>query len=74
MEEADFTYIKQATGASAGNLSVQLSKLKDAEYISVEKSYRDNYPLTTCKITALGQKAFSRYVQALEDYIRVKKP
>jgi len=73
VEDAEFNYIRQATGATAGNLSVQISKLKKAGYIAVNKSFRDNFPLTTCKITSVGKKAFSKYVQALEDYIRAKK-
>ena len=72
MEEAEFSYIREVTGASAGNLSVQISKLKDADYISVEKSLRDNFSLTTCRISERGREAFARYVEALEGYIRVK--
>lgn len=72
VEEAEFNYIREATGATSGNLSVQITKLKDAGYISVEKSFRDNFPLTTCQITEKGKEAFARYVEALEDYIQVK--
>ena len=54
VESAEFTYLLEQTGASKGNLSVQVTKLKDAGYITVEKSFRNNYPLTTCKITPKG--------------------
>jgi DNA-binding MarR family transcriptional regulator len=74
VDEAEFNYIKEKTGATAGNLSVQISKLKEAGYISVEKSYRDNFPLTTCKISATGLAAFDIYVKALEEYIGRKNP
>ncbi|MBK7966717.1 MAG: transcriptional regulator [Bacteroidetes bacterium] len=51
VKEADFTYIREKTGATAGNLSVQINKLAEAEYIQVKKSFKENYPLTTCSVT-----------------------
>ena len=66
---AEFTYIKERTGATAGNLSVQIDKLEKAGYISVKKSFKGKRPLTTCKITAKGKKAFSNYVTALQSYL-----
>ncbi len=69
VKEADFTYLKDKTGSTAGNLSVQINKLAEAEYISVTKSFRDNYPLTTCKITSKGLTAFEDYVKALQGYL-----
>lgn len=69
VKEAEFSFLKEKTGATAGNLSVQINKLADAEYIQVAKSFRDNYPLTTCKITQKGVKAFEEYVVALKKYI-----
>lgn len=72
VKEAEFTYLKEKTEATAGNLSVQVQKLKEAGYIEVEKSFRDNYPLTTCRITTAGKKAFNKYVEALQEYIRKK--
>ena len=70
VKSADFSYLRQNTGATAGNLSVQLNKLADAEYISIEKSFKDNYPLTTCKISKKGVKAFQEYVDSLKGYIK----
>lgn len=70
VKEAEFSYLKEKTGSTAGNLSVQISKLSEAEYISVEKSFRDNYPLTTVKITPKGILAFESYVKALQAYIK----
>jgi DNA-binding MarR family transcriptional regulator len=69
LEEADFTYLKEKTNATAGNLSVQVDKLKQAGYIEVKKSFRNNYPLTTCTITKKGIDAFEAYVKALKGYI-----
>ena len=70
VEEAEFTYLKEQTSATAGNLSVQLSKLSDAGYITVEKKFRDNKPLTLCRVTKTGTTAFSNYVEALKEYLK----
>jgi hypothetical protein len=70
VKEAEFIFIKEKTGATAGNLSVQIQKLKEVEYIEVTKQFRDNYPLTICKITATGIAAFEEYVKALQAYIK----
>jgi DNA-binding transcriptional ArsR family regulator len=69
VKEAEFTFIREKTNATAGNLSVQIQKLKDAGYIEVTKQFRDNYPQTLCKITPVGITAFEQYVKALQMYI-----
>ena len=73
VKEAEFTFIRQKTNATAGNLSVQVQKLKEAGYIDVKKEFKDNYPLTTCKITSKGIEAFYDYVKALQEYLQVGK-
>lgn len=70
VEEAEFTFIKEKTNATAGNLSVQLNKLKEAGYIDVAKQFKDNYPQTTCRITPAGIAAFDVYVKNLQTYFR----
>ena len=69
VKEAEFTYLKEKTYATAGNLSVQIQKLKDAGYIDVVKQFKENYPQTICRITPLGVEAFEKYVKALQAYI-----
>lgn len=69
LKEAEFTFIKEKTKATAGNLSVQINKLKDAGYIEVIKQFKDNYPQTICKITPVGVKAFQTYVDSLKAYL-----
>ena len=69
VESAEFTFLKEKTEATAGNLSVQLDKLSKAEYIEVEKSFKGKRPLTTCKVTKKGVQAFEDYVRALKKYI-----
>ncbi|HWI92702.1 MAG TPA: transcriptional regulator [Flavisolibacter sp.] len=69
VKEAEFTFLKDKTKSTAGNLSVQIQKLKDAGYIDVIKQFKDNYPQTICKITTNGINAFEQYVKALNEYI-----
>jgi DNA-binding transcriptional ArsR family regulator len=73
LEEASFSFIKEKTGATAGNLSVQLQKLSEANYISISKSFKGNMPLTTCRITPPGIQAFENHVEALMSFINVSK-
>jgi DNA-binding transcriptional ArsR family regulator len=68
-EEADFVFIREQTDATAGNLSVQIEKLKEAGYIEVTKSFKGKMPRTTCKITKNGIAAFESYVAVLKNYI-----
>ncbi len=71
--EADFTFLKEKTGSTAGNLSVQLEKLSAEGYISIEKSFRNKRPLTTCRITPKGIRQFDNYVKAIQAYIQPQK-
>lgn len=68
-ESAEFNFLLEKTQSSKGNLSVQLKKLKEAKYITIEKTFRDNYPLTICSITEKGSKAFEEYVESLKLYL-----
>ena len=69
VKEAEFTFLKEKTKSTAGNLSVQINKLKEAGYIDVVKQFHNNYPQTICKITAAGVTAFEIYVTALQSYM-----
>jgi DNA-binding MarR family transcriptional regulator len=69
-KKAEFKLIKQKTEATAGNLSIQLRKLEEAGYLKIEKSFRDNYPLTEVSITGAGQLAFNTYVEHLQSYLK----
>jgi hypothetical protein len=66
-------HLKGQTNASAGNLSLQLDKLKEAKYIKVTKSFKNNYPVTICSVTKIGIKAFEKYVSDLKAYIEIEK-
>ncbi|MEL7004803.1 MAG: transcriptional regulator [Bacteroidota bacterium] len=69
VDSAEFVFIKEKTGATAGNLSVQIDKLSKADYIEVEKTFKGKKPLTTCRITDQGRQAFENYVNSLKQYI-----
>ena len=69
VKEAEFTFLKEKTNSTAGNLSVQLQKLKDAGDADITKQFKNNYPQTLCKITPQGITAFEEYVHALRSYI-----
>jgi DNA-binding PadR family transcriptional regulator len=69
VEEADFMYIKQKTEATMGNLSVQITKLEEAGYISVEKTFQGKRPRTVCRMTDAGREAFLAYIEALKEYV-----
>ena len=73
VDDADFTYLKEQTGATSGNLSVQIDKLSEAGYIEVEKGFRGKVPRTVCRITPTGTEAFRTYVKALKKYLNASK-
>ncbi len=64
-EVADFTELKTVLEATQGNLSIQLRKLEDAGYITIEKSFLGRKPLTRARITAAGLRAFAEYLKAI---------
>ena len=73
VDEADFTHLKRQTGATSGNLSVQIDKLNTAGYITMEKGFKGKMPRTTFRITPAGQEAFGKYVEALKEYLSASK-
>lgn len=72
VEEAEFPYIKEQTGSTAGNLSVQIDKLAAAGYIEVEKTFKGKRPCTLCRISDKGMNAFEQYVDTLKEYLRLQ--
>ena len=69
LESAEFVYLKEKTKATSGNLSLQLDKLRKSGYIKIQKGFKGNYPVTHCKVTAKGIKAFRQYVEDIRSYI-----
>lgn len=68
--ELSFTEMKQSLGMTDGNLSVHLRTLQESGYIAVTKTFQDRKPLTTCSLTPAGRKAFTKYIDLLEQIVR----
>jgi DNA-binding MarR family transcriptional regulator len=66
---ADFLFLQRETGLTKGNLSAHLSKLEDAEYVKIEKTFKGKLPLTVVRLTSDGKKALTQYRQQLQDFI-----
>ncbi len=73
VESADFLYLQRETGLTKGNLSVHLSKLEEAGYVNIEKTYRGKIPLTLCRMTGKGRKAFDTYRKQLKQFVENTK-
>jgi len=72
VKSAEFSFLLKNINTTKGNLSFQLNKLKDAKYITIKKSFRNNYPLTTCAISETGITAYEKYIEAITSYIGKK--
>ena len=70
VKSAEFSYLLEHISTTKGNLSFQLTKLKEADYIEINKSFRGNYPHTTCAITEKGIQAYEAYVDTIEEYVK----
>tara|TARA_B100000614_G_C14552435_1_gene494426 strand:+ start:565 stop:1017 length:453 start_codon:yes stop_codon:yes gene_type:complete len=68
VDNCNFSFLKEKTNASQGNLSIQLKKLKNAGYIKIEKTFQNNYPKTKCRITSRGKKSFEHFFNTLKAY------
>jgi DNA-binding transcriptional ArsR family regulator len=66
---ADFLYLQRETGLTKGNLSVHLSRLQEAGYIKIEKTYRGRVPLTLCRLTDSGRIAFKAYREQMKAFV-----
>lgn len=69
VEAGEFTYLRDRTGATDGNLGAHLKKLEEADYVAVDKRFEDRKPVTRYRLTVSGRDAFRRYVDRLESMI-----
>ena len=65
-----FPELRDALEMTDGNLSVHLQKLEDRGYVAITKKFVGRRPQTTCRLTAAGREAFSRYLNHLEAIVR----
>lgn len=73
LKKADFNYLKEQTQTTQGNLSHQLKKLKEADYILIEKTFENNYPKTNCSLTKKGRRSFEAYVEQMKTYLNLEE-
>ena len=69
VESADFLFLQRETDLTKGNLSAHLSRLEEAGYVNIEKTFKGKLPLTVCKLTKAGQKAFNAYRLQMQNFI-----
>jgi DNA-binding transcriptional ArsR family regulator len=70
VKNAEFSYLLENIKTTKGNLSFQMNKLKEAGYIEVKKTFKGNYPLTTCEIAEEGVNAYETYVNSIDEYFK----
>jgi DNA-binding MarR family transcriptional regulator len=73
VESADFLFLQRETDLTKGNLSAHLSKLENAGYVKIEKTFKGKLPLTVCKLTESGQEAFDGYRKQMQNFIEKTK-
>ena len=71
--ELSFTELRDTLGMTDGNLTTHIRTLQEAGYVAVSKSYEKNRPLTTCSLTTNGRKAFTTYIDLLEQILQQTK-
>lgn len=65
VDQADFLYLQHETEMNKGTLSSHISKLEDAGYVEVLKTYRGKIPQTLLSLTKLGRASFKQYRKKL---------
>jgi DNA-binding transcriptional ArsR family regulator len=68
VDSASFKKLMEVSGATKGNISIQIKKLEESGYIKISKKFDNNYPLTSCAITSKGKKSFEIFFQYLKSY------
>ena len=71
VESADFLFLQKETGLTKGNLSAHLSKLEDAGYVKIQKTFKGKLPLTVCRLTTAGTKAVTQYRQQMQNFMEI---
>ena len=71
--EMSFTELRDTLEMTDGNLTTHIRTLQEAGYVAIAKSYQNNRPLTTCSLTPAGRKAFTAYIDLLEQIVRQTK-
>ena len=68
VESADFLFLQRETGLTRGNLSAHLSKLEQAGYVKIKKTFKGKLPLTVCSLSDSGREAFESYCRQMQSF------
>lgn len=69
LDKADFLFLQHESGLTKGNLSAHLSKMEEAGYVKIEKTFRGKLPLTLCSLTENGRSAFNDYRKVMQEFV-----
>lgn len=69
-ERCDFSFLKQTLDTSDGNLSTHVTKLEDAGYLSITKTFQHKMPNTSYCLTELGRKELSQYLSQMRNILK----
>jgi DNA-binding MarR family transcriptional regulator len=69
VDRSDFLYLQHETGMNKGTLSSHLSRLEEAGYVEIVKTYRGKVPQTLLRLTTAGRKAFEQYRRKLKEVL-----
>ncbi|MBI4928362.1 MAG: transcriptional regulator [Anaerolineae bacterium] len=69
VEKADFLFLLTNTGLTKGNLSTHLTRLEEAGYVAIEKTFRGKVPQTLVSLTGAGRAAFEAYRKSLKNFV-----
>ena len=69
VDEAEFTWLREKTGSTDGNLGAQLMKLEEAGYVAMKKQFVLRKPQTLYRMTEAGRTALGEYVDALRQLL-----
>jgi DNA-binding transcriptional ArsR family regulator len=66
VDQAEFTWLREKTGSTDGNLGAHLLKLEEAGYVAVDKRFVARKPVTLYRMTEVGRKALENYIASLK--------
>ncbi len=72
-DAVSFNELQEKLSFTSGNLSIQLRKLKEANYVEISKTFKDNKPYTTVSLTLKGSEALGEYIDEMEELISALK-
>lgn len=72
-EQVNFTYLRKLLKLTDGNLGAHLTKLEEAGYVKIEKTFIARKPKSFISATGRGRDAFAGHVAALREIVEGPK-